>query len=127
MESPRQWDDEVVEDALDVLKDVTVWELTRTRWEEVAQLLEQIADAHAAGRDDDLRAAVAALELSGPTRAFRIGGSDISGIPEPVLERRNWLVHALTRPQPAPSSAPPPTTLSSPPPDPERGHARPHR
>jgi hypothetical protein len=91
------WDAETVDDALDVLQDLASWELAPQRWEQVARILERIAAAAAARDAEDLRGAVADLELSGPVRALRIGGAGASGIPEPVLDRRNTLVHALSQ------------------------------
>jgi hypothetical protein len=97
MDGAEQWDDETVEDALDVLADVVLWELTPQRWERVAEILDGIGAAVAAGDADGLRSAVADLELGGPTRAFRIGSTTVSGISPPILERRNTLVHILRR------------------------------
>jgi hypothetical protein len=95
MDGAQRWDEETVEDALDVLEDVVLWELTPQRWERVVTILDDIGAAVSAGHPDDLRAAVADLELSGPTRAFRIGSTEVSGISPPILERRNRLVHSL--------------------------------
>jgi hypothetical protein len=74
-----------------------LWELTPQRWERVAEILDGIDAAATSGNAGDLRAAVAELELSGPTRAFRIGSTEVSGISPPILERRNTLVHTLGR------------------------------
>ncbi|WP_305785579.1 CATRA system-associated protein [Symbioplanes lichenis] len=93
------WDAETVGDALDVLQDLVLWQLVPDRWSQVDRLLGRIAAAFAAGDADEVRAAVAYLELSGPVRALRIGTAGVDGIPEPVLERRNTLVHALVREQ----------------------------
>lgn len=106
MDSSERWDAETVGDALDVLQDLVLWELAPERWAQVDQLVARIGVAFAAGDDDELREAVAALELSGPVRATRIGANQVSGIPEPVLDRRNTLVHELGREQ----SKPPTTT-----------------
>ncbi|MEV7628708.1 CATRA system-associated protein [Actinoplanes sp. NPDC089786] len=100
MDNRAGLDRETVDDALDVLRDIVLWELTPQRWEQVTLILGRLADALAAGDPEELRDAVADLELSGPTRALRIGGTETGGIPEPVLERRNTLVHSLSRDQP---------------------------
>ena len=90
-------DRETVDDALDVLQDIVLWELTPARWQQVEQIIERIGVALSTGDTGGLRSAVADLELSGPTRALRIGSTTIQGIAEPVLERRNSLVHALEK------------------------------
>jgi hypothetical protein len=97
MERPGGWDAETVDDALDVLQDLVLWELVPERWDQVDHLLTRIAQAFAAGDADELRQTLADLELSGPVRALRIGGTPVNGIPEPVLDRRNTLVHNLSQ------------------------------
>jgi hypothetical protein len=92
----EDWDAETLGDALDVLQDLVLWELVPQRWEQVEQLLDRMQVAIASRDAGDLRDAVADLELSGPVRVSLIGSTPIRGIPEPVLERRNSLVHALT-------------------------------
>lgn len=96
MTSPEDWDAETVGDALDVLQDLVLWELGPERWQQVDAILGRITSALATRDIEDLRDAVADLELSGPVRALRIGSTSERGIPEPVLERRNTLVYALT-------------------------------
>lgn len=95
-------DRETVDDALDVLQDIVLWELTGPRWQQVEQILERIGTALAVGDPAALRDAVADLELSGPTRTLRIGGTGTRGIPEPVFDRRNTLVHSLGQEQAKP-------------------------
>jgi hypothetical protein len=58
-------------------------------------ILDRLAGALGAGDTAGFRAAVADLELSGPVRALRIGAADTDGIPEPVLDRRNTMLHRL--------------------------------
>jgi hypothetical protein len=96
MDLPPAWDDETAQDAVDVLRDLVLWEMTAQRWEHVAEILRRIDTALTAGDADELREAVAELELSGPVRILRIGSKTVTGIPQPVLDRRNTLVHALT-------------------------------
>jgi hypothetical protein len=96
MNPPADWDAETVDDALDVLQDLVLWELVPERWARVDSIIDRITVALAARDAGDLRDAVADLELSGPIRALRIGSTGERGIPEPVLDRRNSLVHALT-------------------------------
>jgi hypothetical protein len=91
------WDAETVQDAVDVLDDLVLWELAPQRWEQVDRILAWIDRALRARDGDDLRAAVAELELSGPVRILRIGGNQQTPVPPPVLDRRNALVHTLTR------------------------------
>ena len=102
MGHPDDWDAESVGDALDVLRDLLWWELVPARWERVDRLLVRIAAAFAAGDATELREAVADLELSGPVKAIRIGSTAVAGIPEPVLDRRNTLVHTLSQQRPKP-------------------------
>lgn len=90
------WDDETVEDAVEVLEDLVLWELAPQRWAHVAEVLGWIDVAWAAGDGEGLRRAVAALIVSGPVRMMRIGSKNATGIPQPVLDRRNKLVHSLT-------------------------------
>jgi hypothetical protein len=91
----RDLDDETVADALDVLEDLAEWQLAAPRWERVHGILDRLAGALGAGDTAGVRAAVADLELSGPVRALRIGTADTDGIPEPVLDRRNTMLHQL--------------------------------
>ncbi|WP_238009095.1 CATRA system-associated protein [Dactylosporangium sp. AC04546] len=88
-------DAETVEDLLDVLQDVVLWRLTEHRWMLVQQALDDVAVALAATDPADLRDALVSLQLSGPVRALRIGSVDTVGVPDPVLDRQNTLVHAL--------------------------------
>ncbi|MEU4222384.1 CATRA system-associated protein [Actinoplanes sp. NPDC026623] len=88
-------DDETLGDALDVLRDVVLWELTPQRWDQVGRLIGQISAAYAGSDPDGVREAIADLELNGPVRALRIGTTTVTGVPEPVLDRCNELVHTL--------------------------------
>jgi len=90
------WDDETVQDAVDVLRDLVLWEMTSQRWAHVEEVLRRIGAALAARDGRELREAVAELEISGPVRMLRIGSKPAEGIPAPVLDRRNVLVHSLT-------------------------------
>ncbi len=96
MDLPESWEDEAVQDAVDVLQDLVLWEMAPQRWDRVAEILERIAVASVTLDAGALREAVLELELSGPVRINRIGSKTVTGIPQPVLERRNTLVHALT-------------------------------
>ncbi|MFF5295257.1 CATRA system-associated protein [Paractinoplanes globisporus] len=96
MEPSESWDAETVQDAVNALQDIVLWTLTPQRWEHVAALLERIDTAYATRDAGELRNAVAELELSGPVRIMRIGSTTATGVPQPVLDRRNTLVHSLT-------------------------------
>src|SRR5262245_22139687 len=96
MDSVPGWDSETVNDALGVLGDLPLWQLSPPRWAQVGQTLDQLATAYLTGDVYGFRDAVADLELSGPVRALRIGSTQATGIPEPVLERRNSMVYELT-------------------------------
>jgi hypothetical protein len=112
MRPPQDWDTETVGDALDVVQDLELWKLPPDGWERVTAILDRVAAALATRDLDSLADAVADLELSAPDRVLRIGSRVERGIPEPVLERRNTLVHALTRehragPEPGHGAEPP--------------------
>ncbi|MEU6021934.1 CATRA system-associated protein [Micromonospora sp. NPDC047134] len=97
---PRErWDAETVDDALHVLQDIVLWELIPERWEHIGSLLSRLSATLDTGEVDQAREALIELELSGPVRANRIGQTETKGIPEPLLERRNTLVHRLTAEQ----------------------------
>ncbi|MBB5829046.1 CATRA system-associated protein [Micromonospora carbonacea] len=96
MERSEGWDAETIGDALDLLQDMVLWELVPERWEHIEILLSRLEVALATGEADEVRDVVVELELSGPVRAHRIGSAEKGGMPEPVLDRRNTLVHSLT-------------------------------
>jgi hypothetical protein len=96
---PEAWDAETVQDTVNVLQDLVLWELSPQRWEHVAQLLRRIEAGLAARDADEVREAAAELELVGPVRILRIGSAGSTAIPQQLLDRRNTLVHALTRGQ----------------------------
>lgn len=91
------WDDETVQDAVAVLQQVIMWEHTPRKWALVDSAVQALADAFETGDAEAVRAAVATLDRLGPARILRIGSSTATGIPAPVLDRRNTLVHRLTR------------------------------
>lgn len=95
MERLGDLDAETVEDALDVVQDLVLWELTPQRWGRVQEILANIAAALTARDAVALREAVAELELSGPVRALRIGSKEVIGVPEPVVGQQYPLEHAL--------------------------------
>ncbi|KAA0940810.1 CATRA system-associated protein [Streptomyces apricus] len=88
-------DDEARDDAVDVLKDLIEWELAPQRWERVDSIVGSLADALAQGDGDALREATAELELTGPVRVTRIGGTSLIPVPERTRDRANHLVHTL--------------------------------
>lgn len=93
-------------EAIDVLRDVLVWELAPPRWHEVERIVESIEAALAAADVDALREVTADLELVGPVRIPRIGATPQVPAPDRVRERTNHLIHSLG----ATSSATPPDT-----------------
>jgi hypothetical protein len=93
--------DEIVLDARDALDYMAEWEMTTELWEQVAEVLRRIEKAFANDDRRALRDAVADLELCNPSRVVPIGAKPPTGIPQPLLERRNTLVHRLT---PGPSA-----------------------
>jgi hypothetical protein len=100
-ETSQSLDEELRQDALDVLRDVTRWTLSDSRWTSVADVVGALAAALAARDWTSLRAAVYDLELAGPVRATRIGTTTILvPAPEPVREEINELIHALADEKP---------------------------
>ncbi|MFI6504513.1 CATRA system-associated protein [Nonomuraea typhae] len=89
-------EDDVRDDALDLLAEVLVWRLAGDRWRAVERALDGLA---AAGGDTDaFREVLHDLELAGPARAVRIEDVAVLPVPEPVRERINQLVHTLEGP-----------------------------
>ncbi|MGW4461827.1 CATRA system-associated protein [Micromonospora sp. NPDC004704] len=88
-------DAETVEDALDVLRDLVLWELTPERWARLQEILERVDEALTAGDGDSLREAITDLELNGPERIIWVGSAAVTGIQPKTLERQNELVHRL--------------------------------
>ncbi|MEU4694894.1 CATRA system-associated protein [Actinoplanes sp. NPDC023714] len=82
-------------DALPLLDAVVTWTLPPEDWAVVAEILEDLEIAHRGQDAAAWQAAMADLGPHGPRRATRIGSAMPTGIPAPVLERRNVLVHAL--------------------------------
>jgi hypothetical protein len=88
-------DEELVEDALAALDDVTSWRLTEARWVTVAQIIATLAAALERGDAEEFRAATIELELVSPTRITRIGEEPKVPPPPPVREITNVLVRSL--------------------------------
>jgi hypothetical protein len=95
MDIPAGWDADTVADALYVLDEMPDWRLAPPRWKRVLLILDRLSGALARADAEQIRDAVADLELSGPTRIQQIGTADRTGVPDLVLERRNTLVHTL--------------------------------
>jgi hypothetical protein len=114
MDLPEHWDAEAVQDAVDVLQDVVLWDLAPARWVNVQRAMQRMHAAIESGDVDELRDATNDMENGGgPVRQVRIGTNMVTGVPPQILERRNELVHALTG-EPVPE----PVTRSVP----EEGH-----
>lgn len=93
-------------EAIDVLRDVLVWELALPRWQEVERVVESMQTASATADVDTLREITADLELLGPVRITRIGATPQVPAPDRVRERTNYLIHSLS----GTSQATPPDT-----------------
>lgn len=98
--APAGWDADTIADALDVLAAVPAWELSPQRWDRVRLILDRMAAVITGGDAQDLRDAVAELQLSGPRRIRRVGSDVRTGVPDQVVQRVDKLVHALTPPGP---------------------------
>lgn len=83
------------EGALEVLEYIQELELSPTRWDRLAALVEIAIEAYAAGDAAGLRQATAELAKIGPVRIKRIGEAPAVPPPQPVRERMNYLVHEL--------------------------------
>ena len=87
---------QIQEDALNVLRDVLLWELSPARWEGIAGVLEALAADLELGDLGTLAEATIELELAGPVRITRIGATPTEPPPPPVRERINQLIHSLS-------------------------------
>ena len=74
-------------DALDVLSDVLSWRLAAPRWQEIEKMLVAMDTALQANDLAALAEATIRLELAGPLRATRIGGTSVSAPPDAVRGR----------------------------------------
>jgi hypothetical protein len=91
-EDPQQ----VREDAVHVLEDLRLLELSPARWEGIAGILEALAAEVAVGDLSNLAEATIQLELAGPVRLIRIGAVPSEPPPPLVRERINQLIHTLS-------------------------------
>lgn len=98
--STSGWDAVTVADALDALAKVPAWQLSSPRWDQVGVILDRMTAALAAGDAPAVRDAVIDLELSGPLRIEPVGARPRTGMPDQVVERRDKLVHTLSKEQP---------------------------
>jgi hypothetical protein len=88
------------DDAVNVLQDALLWELSPARWDGIAAVLQALEALEAdlgQGDVDALTEAVAQLELAGPVRITRIGAPPVEPPPPKVRERINQLIHRLSR------------------------------
>jgi hypothetical protein len=88
-------DDET--DALNLLEDLSNWELAPPRWEEVRKILDIALQAADDGDLPALERAMIDLESSGPVMITRIGTTPSVPPPSSVRERVNRLKHTLSR------------------------------
>lgn len=96
-------DPELREDALAVLGELLGWEATDGGWRHIGDLVTR-ADTAVVERDwPALRTAISELELASPLRTTKLGEPPRRPAPEPVRERVNRLVHALSHEQPKPT------------------------
>ncbi|UXY27239.1 CATRA system-associated protein [Streptomyces sp. HUAS TT20] len=93
-------DDETRTDVLEVLGDLLEWRLSPQRWDRVQALVDELAEALAAGDGDGVRDVTSELELSGPVRITRIGADPVIPAPPHTRDQANHLVHSLGGPPP---------------------------
>jgi hypothetical protein len=86
------------QDALDVLDDTLLWELSPGRWSEIEQVVARMTRALAEGDDVSFQEDVYHLELLGPVRAASAGNPPPERAGARVRERINELVRSLTGP-----------------------------
>jgi hypothetical protein len=84
-----------VDDALDVLADLLVWQLPPPRWEPIGEIVARLEAALAADDPAAFHEATVDLELASPTRITRLGESTTPA-PEPVRQVANRLIHTLS-------------------------------
>jgi len=98
-EPPRSRDSgdafELRAEALDVASDALLWRMTDARWQAIEQVLLAMNAALEASDLDALAAATTKLELAGPLRITRIGGTPVVPPPPPIHYHLNQLVHSL--------------------------------
>jgi predicted negative regulator of RcsB-dependent stress response len=82
-------------DALDVLSYVLSWKLAAPRWQEIEKMLVAMDTALQANDLEALAEATIRLELAGPLRATRIGGTSVSAPPDAVRGRVVQLMLSL--------------------------------
>jgi hypothetical protein len=87
---------QVLQDAVHVLEDLLLLELSPARWEGIAGILEALATEVAASDLSNLTEATIQLELAGPVRITRIGATPTEPPPPRVRERINQLIHSLS-------------------------------
>jgi hypothetical protein len=102
----------VRDEALDVIKDALRWQLAEARWQAIEQILGAMDAALESGDPQAVSAATVELEMAGPLRITRIGGTPVVSPPPPVRDRLNRLVFSLggTTPEPRPQAAEEPRT-----------------
>src|SRR5215218_4313833 len=92
---PVIMDEELRQDALDVLADALEWQLQPARWRFVEEALNALKAARRAGDVEAIRAAIYQLELAGPVRAIGVGDTPLVDAPKDVREEINELIHTL--------------------------------
>ena len=93
-------DDFVVEEAIDVLSNVSTWPLQDSEWQAVRPHLDAIEVAIVAEDDDGLATALAVLEDCEPGKATRLGEAPRVPAPRSIRTRLNQLVHDLGQASP---------------------------
>jgi hypothetical protein len=87
---------QVRQDAVNVLEDLLLWELSPARWEGVAGILDALAVEVADSDLSNLEEATIQLELAGPVRITRLGAAPTEPPPPRVRERINQLIYRLS-------------------------------
>jgi hypothetical protein len=85
------------DDAVNVLQDALLWELSPSRWEGITAILQALETDLADEDVEALAEVVAQLELAGPVRITSIGAPPVAPPPPKVRERINHLIHRLSR------------------------------
>jgi hypothetical protein len=92
---PDGFDGQLIEDAVDVLRDASRWRLVPERWRPVQAAVETLFESLAAGNVEAFRSAVYELEAAGPVRALGFGEIAPVAVPADLADQVVELIYSL--------------------------------